>query len=94
MHACKKACTLNCLNLNHDNTKCMEFNVDFAPFRTTAAGVHLVAARVGAIFGTNVFGEFVHVNPSIPILIVAVLLFVGALAALPLPKTTRKTLLK
>ena len=63
-------------------------------YRTTAAGIHLVAARVGAIFGTNIFGEFVRVNPSIPILIVVVMLFIGALASLPLPKTTRKTLLK
>lgn len=62
--------------------------------RTTAAGVHLVAARIGAIAGTNIFGEFVHVNPSIPIIMVVIMLIIGALAALPLPKTTRKTLLK
>lgn len=62
--------------------------------RTTAAGIHLVAGRIGAIFGTNVFGEFVYVNPSIPIIIVVVVLLIGAVAALPLPKTTRKTQLK
>ncbi len=62
--------------------------------RTTAAGIHLVAARIGAIIGTNIFGAFVHVNPNIPIFMVVAMLIVGALAALPLPKTTRKTLLK
>jgi len=53
-----------------------------------------VAARIGAIIGNNVFGEFIHVNPNIPIFIVVGMLVIGALAALPLPKTTRKTLLK
>ena len=62
--------------------------------RATAAGIHLLMGRIGAIFGTNIFGAFVHVNPSIPILIVAGVLLVGGIAALPLPKTTRKTLLK
>lgn len=62
--------------------------------RSTAAGVHLIMARIGAIFGTNIFGAFVRVNPTIPIILVAAILFVGALAALGLPKTTRKTLLK
>ncbi len=63
-------------------------------FRTTAAGIHLVAARIGAIFGTNIFGAFVLVNPNIPIFMVVAMLIIGAIAALPLPKTTRKTLLK
>ena len=62
--------------------------------RATAAGIHLLMGRIGAIFGTNIFGAFVRVNPSIPILIVAGVLLVGGVAALPLPKTTRKTLLK
>ena len=51
-------------------------------------------ARVGAIIGTNLFGLFIHVNPSIPILLVASVLLVGSLASLPLPKTTRKTILQ
>ena len=54
----------------------------------------MLMARFGALFGPNIFGAFVRVNPSIPILIVASVLLVGVLAALPLPKTTRKTLLK
>lgn len=62
--------------------------------RTTAAGVHLLMARIGAIFGINIFGVFIRVNPSVPILLVASILFVGGVAALVLPKTTRKTLLK
>ena len=62
--------------------------------RSTAAGIHLLCARIGAICGTNIFGAFIRVNPSVPIIFVAVVLFVGAVTALGLPKTTRKTLLK
>lgn len=62
--------------------------------RATAAGLHLLMARIGAIIGTNIFGLFVKVNPSIPILLVASILFVGTVSSLGLPKTTRKTLLK
>ena len=68
--------------------------LDFCVCRATAAGIHLLMGRIGAIFGTNIFGALVRVNPSIPILIVAGVLLVGGVAALPLPKTTRKTLLK
>ena len=57
-------------------------------------GIHLLFARIGAIIATNIFGLLLHVNPSIPILLVACVLLVGSIAALPLPKTTRKTLLK
>lgn len=62
--------------------------------RSTAAGIHLLMARIGAIIGTNLFGLFIRVNPSVPILFVAVILFTGAVTAIGLPKTTRKTLLK
>lgn len=62
--------------------------------RATAAGIHLLMARIGAIIGTNIFGLFIRVNPSVPILLVASVLFVGGVASLGLPKTTRKTLLK
>lgn len=62
--------------------------------RTTAAGIHLLMARIGAIVGTNLFGVFIQVNPGVPILLVASLFFVGSVAALILPKTTRKTSLK
>lgn len=62
--------------------------------RSTAAGVHLLVSRIGAIIGTNIFGVFIRVNPSVPIFLVASVLFVGGVAALVLPKTTRKTLLK
>ena len=62
--------------------------------RSTAAGIHLLMARFGAILGTNIFGLFIRVNPSVPILSIAVLLFFGGVAAAGLPKTTRKTLLK
>jgi len=55
--------------------------------------MHLLMARIGAIIGTNLFGEFVYISPSIPILLVASVLLVGGVAALPIPKTTRKTLL-
>jgi len=62
-------------------------------YRSTALGMHLLMARIGAIIGTNLFGEFVYISPSIPILLVASVLLVGGVAALPIPKTTRKTLL-
>jgi VNT family MFS transporter (synaptic vesicle glycoprotein 2) len=62
--------------------------------RSTAAGIHLLMARIGAILGTNIFGIFIRVNPFVPILLVALLLLVGGVAALILPKTTRRTLLK
>jgi len=62
-------------------------------YRSTALGMHLLMARIGAIIGTNLFGEFVYISPSIPILLVASVLLVGGVAAIPIPKTTRKTLL-
>ena len=62
--------------------------------RTTAAGLHLLMARIGAIIGTNIFGLFVKVNPSIPILLIASFFLVGSVCFLGIPKTTRKTLLK
>ena len=62
-------------------------------YRSTAMGVHFLMGRIGAIVGTNLFGEFVYVSPSIPILLVAGVLLVGGITAIPLPKTTRKTLL-
>ena len=62
--------------------------------RSSSQGIHLLFARIGAILGTNLFGLFIHINPTIPILLVACLLLVGSLASLPLPKTTRKTVLK
>ena len=43
--------------------------------RTTAAVLHLLMVRIGAIIGTNIFGLFVKVNPSIPILLVASFFF-------------------
>ena len=58
--------------------------LNFCVCRATAAGIHLLMGRIGAIFGTNIFGAFVRVNPSIPILIVAGVLLVGGIAALPL----------
>ena len=62
--------------------------------RTTAAGLHLLMARIGAIIGTNIFGLFVKVNPSIPILLVASFFLVGSVRSLGVPKTTRNFLLK
>eukprot|EP00731_Ephydatia_muelleri_P012149 Em0006g1043a len=61
--------------------------------RSTALGIHFIMIRIGAILGTNVFGHFIAVNPSVPILLVAVILLVGSVLALPLPKTTRHTIL-
>ena len=54
-------------------------------------GVHFLMARIGAIAGANVFGEFIITSPSIPILLVAGVLLVGGVTATCLPKTTRKT---
>ena len=62
--------------------------------RSTAAGIHLLMARIGAIIGIIIFGLFIRVNPSVPILMVASVLFIGGMTAIGLPKTTRKTLLK
>ena len=60
----------------------------------TSSSVHLLMARIGAIIGTNIFGLFVKMNPSIPILLVASVFLVGSLSSVVLPKTTRDTLLK
>ena len=63
-------------------------------FRTTASAVGLVSVRIGAILGITLFGLFVDTSPAVPIIMVAVLLSVGAVLALFLPKTTKGTRLE
>lgn len=62
--------------------------------RTTASAVGLVSVRVGAILGITLFGLLAATSPAIPIILVAVLLSVGAVLALLIPKTTKGTRLE
>ncbi|MBN3307838.1 SV2B protein, partial [Amia calva] len=55
--------------------------------RSSALGFFTGVGRVAAILGNMVFGQLVDSNCAIPILLVAVLLFSGGLAATRLPKT-------
>jgi len=66
----------------------------FPHCRTTASAVGLVSVRIGAILGISLFGLLVATTPAIPIIIVAVLLSVGAVLAVLLPKTTKGTRLE
>lgn len=60
--------------------------------RSTAMGITLVAARLGAILGNVIFGYFVETNCAIPVLAVAILLVSGGLASIFLPNTTKTPL--
>ena len=66
----------------------------FPHCRTTASAVGLVSVRIGAILGISLFGLLVATSPAIPIIIVAILLSLGAVLAVLLPKTTRGTRLE
>lgn len=62
--------------------------------RSTANGILLGAARVGAILGIFLFGLFIDVHPTIPILIAGSCFVAAGICSLPLPATNRKTLLE
>jgi len=55
------------------------------PARSTAFGVHAAVGRVGAILGNVMFGNLLDQDRGVPLLIVASLLSVGAIAAILLP---------
>ena len=77
----------------HTHTR-LRYLTDVTLHRTTATGVHLLMARIGAIVGTYMFGQFSYADPTIPIIMVAVVMLIGTIAALPLPRTNRRTALK
>ncbi|XP_076062798.1 synaptic vesicle glycoprotein 2B-like isoform X2 [Oratosquilla oratoria] len=60
--------------------------------RSTALAVTLLAARVGAIIGSIIFGYLLDVYCAIPILLVSGFLVFGGLLVLLLPNTTRVAL--
>ncbi|TRY68645.1 hypothetical protein TCAL_07687 [Tigriopus californicus] len=60
--------------------------------RSTAMGITLVAARLGAILGNVIFGYFLETNCAIPVLAVAILLVSGGLVSILLPNTTKTPL--
>ena len=57
--------------------------------RSTAFGIHAGSGRIGAILGNVMFGHLLDVSKVIPILVVALFLTVGAVAALFLPPIYR-----
>ncbi|XP_065653316.1 synaptic vesicle glycoprotein 2C-like [Hydra vulgaris] len=61
--------------------------------RSTSFGLQSGVGRVAAVLGNVVFGEMVDLHCSIPLLTVAVMLFIGGLSAIKLQKT-EKTALK
>ncbi|KAG0720764.1 Synaptic vesicle glycoprotein 2A [Chionoecetes opilio] len=61
--------------------------------RSTALAVTLLAARIGAILGTVLFGYLVDVYCAVPMLLVAALLIFGGVLGLVLPNTTRTALM-
>ena len=64
------------------------------PYRSTSSGILLSTARVGAILGTVLFGLFINVHPTIPILITGSCFVAAAICSLLLPATSRKTVLE
>lgn len=61
--------------------------------RSTGIGVQSTAMRLGAITGNLVFGSFVELNCSIPLIMVSTLLIVGGLMAFRLPDMTGRDIL-
>lgn len=59
-------------------------------FRSTAIGIQTAVGRIGSIAGTELFGVFIDYNPSLPILIVAILLITGGLAVFLVPSIDKK----
>ena len=60
--------------------------------RSTAMAVTLAVARIGAILGNVVFGYFIEISCSVPILLVASLLLAGGLLSIKLPNTSNTPL--
>ncbi len=58
-------------------------------YRSTAFGIHSGIGRVGAILGNVTFGHLIDSDRSLPILLVASFLSVGAIAAVFLPPVYR-----
>lgn len=57
--------------------------------RSTAFGIHSGIGRIGAILGNVTFGHLIDSDRSLPILLVASFLGVGAIAAVFLPRVYR-----
>ncbi len=58
-------------------------------YRSTAFGIHSGIGRIGAILGNVTFGHLIDSDRSLPILLVASFLGVGAIAAVFLPPVYR-----
>jgi len=57
--------------------------------RGTAFGIHSGIGRIGAILGNVTFGNLIDVDIALPILLVASVLAVGAVASIFLPSVYR-----
>ncbi|XP_072138411.1 synaptic vesicle glycoprotein 2C isoform X1 [Mobula birostris] len=60
--------------------------------RSSAFGVFSGISRIASILGNVAFGQLVDVNCTVPILLVALILFIGSLAGLKLPHIKNKEL--
>lgn len=60
--------------------------------RSSALGFFTGIGRVAAIMGNIAFGKLVDTNCAAPVLLVSVLLLIGGLVALLLPKTRQTEL--
>ena len=58
-------------------------------YRSTAFGIHSGIGRIGAILGNVTFGQLIDADRSLPILLVASFLAVGAITAIFLPPIYR-----
>ncbi|XP_072881066.1 synaptic vesicle glycoprotein 2C isoform X3 [Hemitrygon akajei] len=60
--------------------------------RSSAFGVFSGISRIASILGNVAFGQLVEVNCTVPILLVALMLFIGSLAGLKLPHIKNREL--
>ncbi|XP_078286089.1 synaptic vesicle glycoprotein 2C [Rhinoraja longicauda] len=60
--------------------------------RSSAIGMFTGISRIGSILGNVAFGELVDVQCTVPILLVAIMLFIGSLAGLKLPNIKNREL--
>jgi len=78
--------------MGFNSLDCLSVEVFPTHLRSTAMAVTLVAARLGAICGNEIFGQLLGINCAIPIIMVAALMIAGGLLGLILPNTTRTPL--
>ncbi|XP_051898445.1 synaptic vesicle glycoprotein 2C isoform X2 [Pristis pectinata] len=60
--------------------------------RSSALGVFTGTSRIASILGNVAFGQLVDVNCTVPILLVAIMFFIGSVAGLKLPNIKNKEL--